>query len=213
MNDGSSLNMVINMNMDSLFCLPLKLWHQVITWIVIKTKLGCIQKHFAQYRIISPYKKNKTVQRVILSSCRLDTVPVGFPYKRQWSRTPSWSAGTSWARRSASSAWKDREDTQMRRSGAMTSWSSHHGRTLYNWNQLNMTGKWNIYSPQAVGAEVVTEALVTASAERVPRFVAHVFIRADTCGKKASSLRSYLGVESMHYSAGSYIKTSDFRKR
>lgn len=59
----------------------------------------------------------------------------------------------------------------------------------------------------------MTEALVTASAERVPQFVVHVFIRADTCGKKEGSLRSYLGVENMHLSAGSYIKTSDFHKR
>lgn len=44
-----------------------------------------------------------------------------------------------------------------------------------------MTWKWIIYSRKAVETEVMAEALVTASVERLPRFVVLVFIWTDTC--------------------------------
>lgn len=54
--------------------------------------------------------QNQHYVHVNLSSCRLDTQPVGPLYTPQCNRTRSGSDDTSWARRWASSAWRDRED-------------------------------------------------------------------------------------------------------
>lgn len=131
----------------------------------------------------------KIVQCVILSSCRLGTASVGFLYKQPWNCTLSWSADTSWARRWASLAWKDEEDMDEEKRDYDTVGTNHDdrfpiGMALCNWNRLNMTWKWIIYSRQAVETKLMTEALVTASAERVPWFVVLVFIWTDTCGGK-----------------------------
>lgn len=73
--------------------------------------------------------------------------------------------------------------------------ASHNDRipirkALYNWNQLNMTWKWIIYSRKAVKTEVMTKALVTASMERLPWFVVLVFIWTDTC-EEIKTLRAH----------------------
>lgn len=109
-------------------CLQSDNKHQNMIWLVlIMTWQWCHQNYAAQnWSITTLYTQCvvgrsyiiymlKIFQHVILSSCRLDTPPVALLYKRSYSRTLSWSADISWARMWASLAWKDREETWMKR--------------------------------------------------------------------------------------------------
>lgn len=126
-------------------------------------------------------------QWVILSSCRLGTPPVGFLYRRLYNRTVSWPDGTSGATRWASLACRGRRRGEGR--GGQFSQGpdtmTECPKAMLDITELLsiiMTGEWIIYSRKAVESQVMTEALVAASAERISWFVELVFVRADAWG-------------------------------